>query len=172
MTAIMRCAAELTHVVGAPLSERNTVLVEQIDAVTTRIAVVGQIKAGKSSFINALIGRTEFLPTHVNPWTAVPTKLYFNADALRQRGAVFEFFSETEWGRLSKSVAGPVISPDQQDAAPGAGTARTVWRRALVRLGERYHHLLGEQHRYQCATTALTTLRRGRERHPGSICRG
>jgi len=34
-----------------------------------RIAVIGQIKAGKSSFINAFVQQPELLPTDVNPWT-------------------------------------------------------------------------------------------------------
>src|SRR5215468_5414138 len=42
-----------------------------------RIAVIGQVKAGKSTFINALIKRPELLPTNVNPWTAVVCSLHF-----------------------------------------------------------------------------------------------
>src|SRR5690606_13447500 len=34
-----------------------------------RVAVVGQIKSGKSSFINALVRNPRFLPTSVTPWT-------------------------------------------------------------------------------------------------------
>ena len=146
--AVALCGAELLQVVGAPLSDRIAALLGQLEHAATRIAVVGQIKAGKSSFINALTGRSEFLPTHVNPWTAVPTKLYFSAGAGRQKGALFEFFSEKEWNRLGQSLTGPVVSHDDPAATPEAATARTVWRRALVRLGERYHHLLGEEHRY------------------------
>ncbi len=45
-----------------------------------RIAVVGQIKAGKSSFISALADRPNLLPNDVNPWTTVVTNLHFGAD--------------------------------------------------------------------------------------------
>ena len=42
---------------------------------TCRIAVIGQIKAGKSSFINVFTQRPDLLPTDINPWTAVVTSL-------------------------------------------------------------------------------------------------
>src|SRR5262249_4391344 len=48
-----------------------------INAISCRVAVVGQVKAGKSSFLNALMQRGDLLPTHVNPWTAVATRLHF-----------------------------------------------------------------------------------------------
>src|SRR5262245_43845039 len=44
---------------------------------TCRIAVVGQVKSGKSSFINALVRRPSLLPTDVNPWTTAITQLHF-----------------------------------------------------------------------------------------------
>jgi hypothetical protein len=147
---IAACGMDLMQLAGTPLLEQIARLLEDLRQVTTRIAVVGQIKAGKSSCINALAGRTNFLPTHVNPWTAVPTKLYFTARDQPESGALFEFFSEQEWNRLGRTLTGPVTGahPDEQNAA----TARTVWRRALLRLGERYHHLLGETHRYDSIT--------------------
>lgn len=152
--AISDCGAELLPVVGAPLSQQITRLLDELKEVATRIAVVGQIKAGKSSFINALTGRAEFLPTHVNPWTAVPTKLYFNGGERPQKGARFEFFSEAEWGRLGHAITGPVVQQVPSDL-PETASTRAVWRRALVRLGERYHHLLGDEHRYDRVTPKI-----------------
>ena len=153
--AVALCGAELLQIVGAPLSERIAALLGQLEQATTRIAVVGQIKAGKSSFINALTGRSDFLPTHVNPWTAVPTKLYFSAGEGPRKGALFEFFSKKEWNRLGQRLTGPVVSHDEPGATPEAATARTVGRRALVRLGDRYHHLFGEEHRYDRITPEI-----------------
>jgi DNA-binding TFAR19-related protein (PDSD5 family) len=151
---IAACGAELLPFADGALSGRIDQLLDDLRQAATRIAVVGQIKAGKSSFINALTGRPEFLPTHVNPWTAVPTKLYFDVNDQPHAGARFEFFSETEWSRLGQALTGPVTSGDETEG-PEAATARTVWRRALIRLGERYHHLLGEQHRYESVTPSV-----------------
>ena len=149
---IRACGTRLLRMVGSPLSDHIRTLVDELDRMAPRIAVVGQIKAGKSSFINALTGRTDFLPTHANPWTAVPTKLYFGAPDQPQKGAVFEFFSQKEWNRLSQTVTGSVVSHDAQSDLAAGATARMVWRRALMRIGERYHHLLGEKHRYDGVT--------------------
>ena len=152
MKAIALCGADLMQLVSAPLSDRIGALLQRLEELATPIAVVGQIKAGKSSFINALTGRADFLPTHVNPWTAVPTKLYFGGSEALRKSAVFEFFSAAEWNRLGQSLTGPVVNHDERGSVPDAATARTIWRRAQVRLGERYHHLLGEQHRYETIT--------------------
>jgi GTP-binding protein EngB required for normal cell division len=51
------------------------------------VAIVGQFKAGKSSFINDLIGR-EILPIGVTPVTTVITRLYYGA----KERAVVKFF--------------------------------------------------------------------------------
>jgi hypothetical protein len=151
---IAACGTDLMPLAGAPLSDQIAKLLEDLRQLTTRIAVVGQIKAGKSSFINALTGRTDFLPTHVNPWTAVPTKLYFSVRGQPKTGALFEFFSEREWGRLGQTLTGSVTASGAGDR-PNAATDRTVWRRALLRLGERYHHLLGDKHRYNAITPTV-----------------
>jgi predicted GTPase len=58
-----------------------------------RIAVIGQVKAGKSSFVNALIGVPGLLPADVNPWTTAVTKLHFNcSNAPEGVAAAFKFF--------------------------------------------------------------------------------
>ena len=63
---------------------------------TCRIAVVGQVKAGKSSFINALVRKPALLPTDVNPWTTAITHLHFGrADAPANVAAQFTFFDPT-----------------------------------------------------------------------------
>jgi hypothetical protein len=56
-----------------------------------RIAVIGQVKAGKSTLINALIRRPGFLPADVNPWTAVVTNLHFGRPS--DAGAVYQFLT-------------------------------------------------------------------------------
>src|SRR5262245_39296254 len=67
---------------------------KQLDQRSCRIAVIGQIKAGKSTFINALAGRPGFLPADINPWTAVVTSLHFrSAPVPPEHAAVFHLFS-------------------------------------------------------------------------------
>ncbi|NJO56319.1 MAG: hypothetical protein HC834_08260 [Rhodospirillales bacterium] len=76
---------------------------------TCKIAVIGQVKAGKSSFINALVGRPGLLPTHVNPWTTAVTHLHFGrAEAPPDSNVHFTFFDRDDgsvWPRAAAASA-------------------------------------------------------------------
>lgn len=61
------------------------------------IAVVGQMKAGKSTFLNALMERPELLPADVNPWTAVVTCLHFGLVGAQHETGTFQFYNQDEW---------------------------------------------------------------------------
>src|SRR5580698_7017046 len=52
--------------------EQLAALLDRLDAARLRVLVVGEAKRGKSTLINALLGR-EVLPSGVTPLTAVPT---------------------------------------------------------------------------------------------------
>lgn len=66
----IRCEYELSSL--RPLSQSVDALLE--DRTSVDIAVVGRFKAGKSSFLNQLIGRT-VIPVDVLPTTAVVTEI-------------------------------------------------------------------------------------------------
>ena len=78
--ARVRLAALLSDLDGR-LGEHATPLLQearrQLEERACRIAVIGQIKAGKTTFINTLIGQPGLLPTDINPWTAVVSALHF-----------------------------------------------------------------------------------------------
>jgi hypothetical protein len=123
-----------------------------------RIAVVGQVKAGKSSLINALVRRAGLSPANINPWTAVVAKFHFGAASADGAKAVFSFFDEDDWrhlaagGRLqelSSRIGAPV---PLEMLAEQVGQMR---QRAEQRLGRQFHHLLGQQHRYAAATAEI-----------------
>jgi tRNA U34 5-carboxymethylaminomethyl modifying GTPase MnmE/TrmE len=114
-----------------------------------RIAVIGQVKAGKSTLINALTRRPGFLPTDVNPWTAVVTNLHFGRPSAA--GAIFQFFEETDWRHLA--AGGRLFELSQRlgielDAYILASQVRSMRERAEQRLGEQFQLLLGRQHRF------------------------
>jgi GTPase Era involved in 16S rRNA processing len=62
----------------SPLAARLNALRERLQQRRLQIAVLGQFKRGKSTFINALIG-APILPTGVVPLTAVPTFIAWGA---------------------------------------------------------------------------------------------
>jgi GTP-binding protein EngB required for normal cell division len=142
LDALTQSGRELQGVADATLAGHLKGVLDGTAALSCRIAVVGQVKAGKSSFINALIQRADLLPTHVNPWTAVATRLHFGTPGRPVSGSDFTFFTADEWDALGRK--------------PSAGTGDALEdgfaemkQRAELRLGEQFHHLLGKAHFYQ-----------------------
>jgi signal recognition particle receptor subunit beta len=138
------------------VSRARRVLQEQ----TCRIAVVGQIKAGKSSFLNALTQKPDFLPTDVNPWTAVVTSLHFRNDRPPpQHAAVFQMFTREEWQRLAEG--GGRLRELTERLVPGfepellKAQLEMMRNRVEGRLGSRLDQLLGEAHRFETITPEL-----------------
>lgn len=139
ISALVQSGRELHEVADAALAPHIRDVLDRIDAISCRIAVVGQVKAGKSSFINALMQRGELLPTHVNPWTAVATKLHFGTPGRPVTGCDFTFFTADEWAGLGAGEGETAVDD-------GAAEMKS---RAEVRLGDQFHHLLGKSHFYQ-----------------------
>ncbi len=117
-----------------------------------RVAVVGQVKAGKSTFLGALIGRPRFLPSEVNPWTSVITNLHFGHPKDPVAGGVFHFFGEDDWSRI---IEGDRSTRDlAEKLLPGFKSeilerqVEMMRARARKRLGQFYNVLLGREHRY------------------------
>jgi signal recognition particle receptor subunit beta len=122
-----------------------------LNRVACRIAVVGQVKAGKSSFVNALVQRPGLLPTDVNPWTTAITHLHFGrADAPANVAAEFTFFNPNEWEQLVHG--GGHIRELTQRLVPGFEVellkkhVDALRRRSEERLGTALQDLLGKKH--------------------------
>lgn len=63
-----------------------------------RIAVIGQMKAGKSSFLNAAIFNRDLLPKADTPMTAALTKITYGP----QTQAEIEFYSADDWADIEQ----------------------------------------------------------------------
>ena len=115
-----------------------------------RIAVVGQIKSGKSSFINALVRNPRFLPTSVTPWTTAVTNLHFGQPSPGGYAAVFTFLQRTEWDQLAEG--GGKIRELTERLVPDFEPqllqqhADMLRARAKERLGAEFETLLGQAH--------------------------
>ena len=73
---LIRCGGELRTMQG--LLQGSSFVddtLRLLDRLSCRIGVIGQVKAGKSSLINALMGKPGLLPTDVNPWTTAVTRI-------------------------------------------------------------------------------------------------
>jgi hypothetical protein len=144
------------HLLREVLEPAGTDLV--IDAVrlledqVCRIAVIGQIKAGKSSFINAFIQQPDLLPTDVNPWTTAVTNLHFCSQQEPENSAVFQFFDAQEWEQLAngggklRELTERLVPGFEPDLHRRHVAALRV--RAASRLGPEFQDLLGRCHRF------------------------
>jgi hypothetical protein len=135
-------------------------ILEQNRDVEPSVTVIGQIKAGKTSLINAMIGSPNLLPTDVNPWTSVVTSLHINTPSPDPNvKATFRFFDEAEWDRLV-SNGGRI---GQLAARAGADDELEKLRlqvvemreKAKARLGRKFELLLGTEHRYGALDDSL-----------------
>lgn len=144
-TVLAMCPAEQRAKLSAELME--------LRRWRARIAVIGQVKAGKSTFLSALIDAPGFLPSEVNPWTSVVTNLHFAHPDDPQSGGEFHFYDEETWARIIEGD--PEVREMAEEMLPGfkADTLRRqveeMRARAQKRLGSYYSVLHGRSHRYE-----------------------
>lgn len=130
-----------------------------LDGLACRVAVIGQVKAGKSSFINALVGRPHLLPSDVNPWTTVVTNLHFYHAVPPAESAVFTLFDNQEWSRIAES--GGALRELTERLVPGFDPEllrrqlHAMRLRAEQRLGANFAAILGQHHSYPSITRDL-----------------
>ena len=117
------------------------------------ITMIGQVKAGKTSLVNALVGWPDLLPADVNPWTSVVTSLHLNPHVQPEDNrASFRFFDMEEWarlldrgGRIGELAARAGAEEELEKVREQVIEMREKSRR---RLGDKFELLLGQQHDY------------------------
>lgn len=117
------------------------------------VTMIGQVKSGKTTLVNAMAGAPNLLPADVNPWTSVVTSLHLAPQGHAPgEAAVFRFFDAGEWDRLlSKGgrigeLAGRAGADDEMDKIRSQIEAMREKTRA--RLGRKFELLLGQEHKY------------------------
>lgn len=124
----------------------------QLNGLACRVAVVGQIKSGKSSFINAFIRKPHLLPTAVTPWTTTVTNLHFRQPHASGFAAVFKFMRPDEWTEIVQG-GGKIreltqrLVPDFEPALLQRQADALAFR-AKERLGAEFDQLLGQAHAF------------------------
>ncbi len=130
-----------------------------LESLACRVAVIGQVKAGKSSFIGALVGKPNLLPSDVNPWTTVVTNLHFYQADEPAESAVFTLFDNEEWNRIAES--GGALRELTERLVPGFNSdllrsqLHSMRARAEQRLGRDFSAILGQRHSYSTVSREL-----------------
>ncbi|MDP5085961.1 MAG: dynamin family protein [Yoonia sp.] len=145
--------ADVVKLGGQDAEKKAAKLIKQLRAFEPSITMIGQIKAGKTSLVNAMVGRPELLPADVNPWTSVVTSLHLNTPLPEDSPmATFQFFSQGEWDHLVEN--GGRIG--ELSSRAGADDELEKVRRQIAdmrektkqRLGRKFELLLGQKHSY------------------------
>lgn len=123
------------------------------------VSIVGQVKAGKSSLVNSLTRRTDLMPTDINPWTSVVTRLFFGHPSGQTSGGTFWFFDDAHWERLATrggllgELTGDLLEDYKRDQLHDQ--VRAMRDRASLRLGDKFEKLLGKRHRFETITKEI-----------------
>ncbi|MEM6939170.1 MAG: dynamin family protein [Pseudomonadota bacterium] len=137
----------------APTQKMAQRLESKLDAMEPSVTMIGQIKSGKTSLVNAMIGWPDLLPADVNPWTSVVTSLHVSPTPLTpETSAKFCFFEPNEWERLT---AGGGRIGELADRAGADEELSKIKRqveemreKSQARLGRKFEALLGQHHDY------------------------
>lgn len=124
------------------------------------VTFIGQVKAGKSTLVNAVSGWAGLLPADVNPWTSVVTSIHL---ASRHRKgfsrSAFRFFSNEEWDNLIHHGGRLGEIASRAGAADEVSKVRaqldTLREKSRLRLGRRFEMLLGQTHAYDTLSPEL-----------------
>lgn len=144
---------DIEKIGGPEAAKKAQRLTKQLKTFEPNITMIGQIKAGKTSLVNAMAGRPDLLPADVNPWTSVITSLHLNTplppDAPR---ASFQFFDQNEWDHLVENGGriGELSSragADEEMKKVREQIAH-MYEKTRERLGRKFELLLGQRHNY------------------------
>lgn len=150
---LLCCGAVMSGLVEPQSQPLVAEALAKIAAMACRIAVVGQIKSGKSTFINAFVRHPRLLPTSITPWTTAVTHLHFGQTSPFGGAARFTFMERNEWreiahgsGRLRELTE--KLVPDFEPRLLHNQT-HALSERARRKLGAEFEQLLGQSHLYQ-----------------------
>ncbi len=139
---------------GREAEKKAETLIQSVNEFEPSITMIGQIKSGKTSLVNAMAGRPELLPADVNPWTSVVTSLHLNS--LRKANdpvASFRFFDQGEWdflvengGRIGELSSRAGADDELVKVREQIAEMR---EKTKARLGKKFELLLGQTHNYR-----------------------
>jgi hypothetical protein len=109
----------------------------QLDALEPSITMIGQVKAGKTSLVNAMVGWPDLLPADVNPWTSVVTSLHLSPepprpDASARASASSTRANGTGFSRRAAASANWPNAPGTRTSSRRSASGRTDAREVAL----------------------------------------
>ncbi|WP_375254288.1 dynamin family protein [Yoonia sp.] len=152
--------ADVVTLGGPEAEKKSNRLIKQLHAFEPSVTMIGQVKAGKTSLVNAMVGHPDLLPADVNPWTSVVTSLHLNTQLPPDApSAAFQFFSKDEWDHLIENGGriGELAARAGADEELEKVRAQIINMRDKTkqRLGRKFELLLGQKHNYAEVTDDL-----------------
>ena len=123
---------------GFITDEQRQEFEQKLDNDVLTIGVIGQMKAGKSTFLNAFVFERDVLPAATTPMTAALTVITYGPEEKIE----VEFYNNEEWDeqRLTAQRESP---PDSSEAEKSKVQAAQELVEKSVRIGNRLPELLG-----------------------------
>ncbi|KIT15277.1 dynamin family protein [Jannaschia aquimarina] len=145
---------------GDRIARKIDQLIHELRACAPSITMIGQIKSGKTTLVNAMTATPDLLPADVNPWTSVVTSLHMGVKLPDEAPrAAFRFFDADEWDRLVKGggrigeLAGRTGA--EAEAEKLRAQVEQMREKTRERLGKRFELMLGQTHDYARFDDAL-----------------
>lgn len=145
--------AGLSEITGESTSRSVERLRRSLADFEPSVTILGQVKSGKTTLVNAMAGWADLLPSDVNPWTSVVTSLHLTPGPRKAEiGARFKFMTEEEWDRLLTKggrigeLAGRAGA--ESDLEKIREQIETMREKSRQRLGKKFELLLGQEHEY------------------------
>lgn len=154
MSELETALDSLSDVLGDKAARTLPRLKKELSSFEPCITLLGQVKSGKTSLVNAMGGWADLLPSDVNPWTSVVTSLHLTpGDQRVETSARFQFMTEQEWdrlltkgGRIGEMAGRAGAESELQKIQTQIEQMR---ERSRSRLGRKFELLMGQTHEYE-----------------------
>lgn len=126
---------------GFITEEQQKEFEKKLDNDVLTIGVIGQMKAGKSTFINAFVFERDVLPAATTPMTAALTVITYGPEEKIE----VEFYTRDEWDE-QRLTAQRELPPDSSETEKSKVQAAQELVEKAARIGSHLPELLGTKH--------------------------
>ncbi|MBR6061569.1 MAG: dynamin family protein, partial [Spirochaetales bacterium] len=124
---------------GLITPQRKTEIIQKIESETLTIGVIGQMKAGKSTFLNAFVFGDDVLPASTTPMTAALSMITYG----EKPKVVAEFYTKDDWSAQQMQATRSESSTEDDGEKSKIKAAKELTKIAEKKLGSSLNSMLG-----------------------------